>query len=185
MAVARDGDGLDIDALYARHRDTLLSWFVRRTADTHIALDLWAETFAQSVAGRRRFRGTSEEEAAAWLYTIAKRQLARYHRRGSAELRALRRLGLERPDVTDELLAEIERGAGLETLRRDIASALAVLSDAVREAVELRIVHELDYAGVAAALGISEPAARARVSRGLQSLADAIDVSAMREAIAP
>ena len=45
---------LDVEALYARHRDGLLSFFVRRTADVDAALDLWAETFAQAMAGRHR-----------------------------------------------------------------------------------------------------------------------------------
>ena len=173
-----------MDALYARHRDSLLRWFVRRTADTQVALDLWAETFAQSVAGWRRFRGATDDEAAAWLYTIARRQLARYHRRGSAERRAMRKLGLERPDLDDALIAEIERHADLDVLRRDVAVALATLSASVREAVELRVVQELDYPSVAELLGISEQAARTRVSRGLLTLAEAIDLSAVKEALA-
>ena len=73
---------MDVDALYAQHRDALLVFLVRRTADTEVALDLWAETFAQAVASSRRYRGKTEAEAAGWLYTIAKRQLALYYRRG-------------------------------------------------------------------------------------------------------
>jgi len=176
--------GLDIDALYARHRAELLTWFVRRTSDTETALDLWAETFAQSIASRRRFRGSTDEAAAAWLYTIAKRQLALYHRRGSAEQRALRKLGIERPAATDGLIAQIEHESGLSSLRRDLGAALTTLSDPVREAVELRIIHELAYDDVATRLGISEAAARARVSRGLTTLADAIDTHKIKEALA-
>ncbi len=163
---------MDVDALYARHRDALLVFLVRRTADTEVALDLWAETFAQAVAGRRRFRGTTDAEAAGWLFGIARRQLALYYRRGRAEQRALRKLGLERPAADDALIAEIEERAGLEHVRRDLAEALASLSEPVRDAVQLRIVDELSYADVARSLQISEPAARARVSRGLAALSD-------------
>src|SRR3954469_7527170 len=112
---------MDVDALYQRHRDALLVFLVRRTADTEVALDLWAETFAQAVACRRRYRGRTEAEAAAWLYTIAKRQVALYYRRGKAERKALGRLGLERPPATDELIREIEARAGLEAVRRELA----------------------------------------------------------------
>jgi RNA polymerase sigma-70 factor (ECF subfamily) len=157
---------------------------VRRTADTEVALDLWAETFAQALAGRRRFRGTTDAEAAGWLFGIARRQLALYYRRGRAEQRALHKLGLERPPADDELIAEIERRSGLDELRRELSSALAALSDPVREAVRLRIVDELPYADVARSLRISEPAARARVSRGLAALADHLDPIALREATA-
>jgi RNA polymerase sigma-70 factor (ECF subfamily) len=159
-------------------------FLVRRTADTEVALDLWAETFAQAVTGSKRFRGGTEAEEAAWLYTIAKRQLALYYRKGKAEQKALHKLGLERPPADDALIAEIERRASLEDLRRELSTALAKLSDPVRDAVQLRIVDELPYETVAAELHISEPAARARVSRGLAALADLLDPIALREATA-
>ncbi|HEX4108534.1 MAG TPA: RNA polymerase sigma factor [Solirubrobacteraceae bacterium] len=185
MNDARAARPLDVDALYARHREPLLAWFVRRTADTQVALDLWAETFAQAVAGRRRFRGRTEDEAAGWLYGIARRQLALYHLRGAAERRALRRLGVERPPADEALIAEVERRAGLGALRDDLAAALAGLSAPVREAVRLRVIDELDYPDVAGRLGISEPAARARVSRGLLALAGALDTPTIKEALSP
>ena len=166
---------MDVDALYASHRDGLLVFLVRRTADTAVALDLWAETFAQAVASRRRYRGTTEAEAAAWLYTIARRQLALYYRRGKAEQRAMQKLGLERPAASPELIEEIEARAGLEDVRRELGEALASLSDNVRDAIRLRIVDELSYAEVARSLRISEQAARARVSRGLAALADLLE----------
>jgi RNA polymerase sigma-70 factor (ECF subfamily) len=175
---------MDVDALYQRHRDALLVFLVRRTADTEVALDLWAETFAQAVASSRRYRGKTDAEAAGWLYGIAKRQLAQYYRRGHAEQRALSKLGLERPPASDALLREVEQRAALADLRRDLAEALGTLSEPIRDAVQLRIVDELPYADVARSLRISEPAARARVSRGLAALADFLDPIAIREATA-
>ncbi len=172
----------DIEALYARHREPLLLFLARRTADPQVALDLWAETFAHAAAGRRRFRGRSEEEAAAWLYGIARRQLAMYYRRGRSERRALDRLKLERPPADPGVLAEIARRAGLAELRSELEAALAQLSPAVRDAVQLRVVDELSYPDVSRRLGISEPAARARVSRGLAALADLLDARTMQEA---
>jgi RNA polymerase sigma-70 factor (ECF subfamily) len=171
---------MDVDALYARHHDDLLLYLVRRTADPEVALDLWSETFAQAVAGRRKFRGKSEEEAAGWLYGIARRQLARYFRRGYAEQRAMQKLGLERPPADQELLADIAQRAELDGLRIELAAALATLSESVREAVKLRVVEERPYNEIAQTLSITEQAARARVSRGLAALADVMTV---REAV--
>src|SRR3954463_15581102 len=99
--------GMDVGALYARHQDELLLYLVRRTADVEVALDLWSETFAQAVAGRGKYRGRTEAEAAAWLYSIARTQLARFLPRGYAERRAMQKLGLERPPADDELVADI------------------------------------------------------------------------------
>ncbi len=173
---------LDVDALYARHHDELLLFLARRTADAEVALDLWSETFAQAVAGRTKFRGTSDAEAAAWLYGIAKRQLARYFRRGYAERRALERLGLERPPADIELIADVARRAQLDVLRAELAVAFASLSEPIRDAVKLRVVDELPYIQVAETLSISEQAARARVSRGLAALADALEGPKVGEA---
>jgi RNA polymerase sigma-70 factor (ECF subfamily) len=56
-----------------------------------------------------------------------------------------------------------------------VTSALADLGAEQREAVRLRAVDELGYPAIARRLGISEQAARARVSRGLRALAAALD----------
>lgn len=172
---------IDIDALYARHQAALLRWFARRTADPQVALDLWAETFAQAVRSARRFRGRTADDQAAWLYTIARHQLASYLRKGYAEQRAVRRLGIEREPASDALLREVEERAGLPALRAELASALAELSDETRQAVALRVVDEQPYREVAERLGITEVAARARVSRGLQALASSLDRSLVEE----
>ena len=170
-------------ALYVRHRGELLAFFVRRTSDIEVALDLWGETFAQALAVRGRYRGRTDEEAGAWLYGIARRQLARYYRRGSAERRAIRRLGIERPTINPDTEAEIMRRAGLGEVRQAIAAGLAMLPDDAREAIRLRIVDELSYPDLAARLAISEQAARKRVSRGMRTLACVLDTRTLTEAL--
>ena len=163
-----------LERLYERHADRLLAFFVRRTVDPQIAADLWAETFAQTVAGHR-LRGSlcgDDERDAAFLFTVARRQLAGYYRRGYAEGRAMQRLGLERPELSADPAAHLEETAALDDLRGAVAGALAELPPALRDAVRLRIVDGQTYPRVAAELDIAEPAARARVSRGLKALAD-------------
>ncbi|HEY5195492.1 MAG TPA: RNA polymerase sigma factor [Solirubrobacteraceae bacterium] len=175
--------GLSISSLYARHRDDLLVFLVRRTADVQLAVDLWAETFAQALASQGRYRGSGDEEAAAWLYAIARHQLARYYRRGRAERRAMTRLGIERPVLDPETEDEIIRRAGLGELRRELELAVATLSDDVRAAITLRVIDELPYSAVASELAISEQAARARVSRGLRTLGSALDIASITETL--
>jgi RNA polymerase sigma-70 factor (ECF subfamily) len=176
---------LDVDDLYRLHAEPLLVFFARRTGDPAVALDLWAETFARAVESHRSFRGSSPEEAAAWLYAIGRRQLATYHRRGRAEQRALRRLKLERPPATPEVLDDLARRAGLDEMREALAGALEQLSPGVREAVERRVVTAQSYADIATALDTTEQAVRARVSRGLSALADHLDGPALKEALHP
>ena len=156
--------------LYARHQRGLLAFFMRRTFDAEAAVDLVGETFAQAFTGRRRFRGTTAESEAALLYTVARRLLSRYYKRGRAERAALERLGVARPELDDESLVRIEELAGVATMRALIAEQLRVLPAEHRAALELRVVEERDYDDVAARLGVTEQTARARVSRGLRAL---------------
>ena len=166
---------------YDAHDTRLVSYFARRVYDPDIAIDLTAETFAQAYMGRRRFRGCSDSAAAAWLYAIARRQLSHYFRKARVELRALARLGVDRPTLDDDQRARIEDLAALDDHRAALRVELAGLPGARREALELRVLQELPYAEIASRLGISEQTARARVSRGLRALAVALDNPQFKE----
>lgn len=166
--------------LYGRHQQDLLVYFMRRTFDAEASVDLVGETFAQAFGGRRRFRGRTAEEEAAFLYGVARRLLSHYFRRGRAERSALQRLGVARPELDDESLARIEELAGVATMRALVGEQLRVLSDEHREALRLRIVEELPYPAVAAELGVSEQTARARVSRALRTLDRRLSQSAAK-----
>ena len=160
---------------YRSHADRLLAFVVRRVLDHEVALDLTAESFAVAFLKRKRFRGKTQAEAEAWLYKIATTQISRYRRRGVAETKATRRLGLSIPDLDDADIERIYDLAGTRDLRRLVAEELAKLSADQRQALSLRIIDELPYRQVAERLGVSEEVARARVSRGLARLSKAIE----------
>jgi RNA polymerase sigma-70 factor (ECF subfamily) len=166
-----------LSAAYRRDSRRLLVWLTRRTYDAQLAVDLVGETYARALAARRRYTGdpADAEAVAAWTWGIARHVLQDALRRGHAEQRALRRLGVEPPHLEPEELRRIEELAELGSLRSALAGALGELSDDQREAVRLRVVDEMEYAAIAVRLGISEPTARARVSRGLRALALALD----------
>ena len=171
---------LDADRLaaaYDRDARRLLVFFTRRTYDAQLAIDLVGETYARAFELRRRFAGDAHDAdaLAAWVFGIARNVLNEALRRGAAERRALRRAGVQSPALCGEELARVEELAALGELRAAVAGALVELAGEQRDAVRLRVVDELDYADVAGRLGISEQAARARVSRGLRSLAAALD----------
>lgn len=149
----------------------LLIYFARRVFAPEVAIDLTAESFAQAFLSRGGFRGSTDNEAVAWLYGIARNLLSQYRRRGAAERNALRRLGVEVPELSQADHDRIEELAGSEHLRTAARNGMNRLSRAEREAIHLRIVEELAYPEVASRLAISEQAARARVSRGLRTLA--------------
>lgn len=160
---------------YRDNADALLRYFCRRVYEPEIAVDLTAETFAQALLARNRFRGRTPAEAAGWVRGIAARQLARYYRSGAIERRGLERLGVSVPALTEADLERVEELADVEELRAALGNGLSELSAQQRTAIQLRVVNELPYPEVAARLGVSEQAARARVSRGLRALAGSLE----------
>lgn len=171
--------------LYEREAEPVLVFFARRTLDVEVALDLTAETFAQAWRGWGRVRLDRPEEVRGWLFTIARRQLGRYLRRGRVERRALRRMGVLLPAVHEDDVEEIERAAGLVSLRSVLGAELAKLRASQQEALRLRIVEEVPYPEIARRLGVSEATVRQRVSRGLRTLAVALEPTAAPETRTP
>lgn len=166
--VVVDLNGPGFVSFYRREADMVLLFCTRRVFDAEVALDLTAETFAQAYRGRRSFRGTTEAEARAWVLTIARRLIARWIERGKRDQTAVQRLSIEVPVLAEDEIAQIEARAGFgDTL----AIALEALSPDQRTALQLRVVEQRSYAEVALALGVEEATARARVSRGLRTLA--------------
>ena len=97
----------------------------------------------------------------------------------------LGKLGLEPPVLSDVEYERVEELAGLAELRARVASLLAELPAEARDALRLRVLEERPYPEVAAALGIAEPAARARVSRALRGLAAELEAREERGMTAP
>jgi RNA polymerase sigma factor (sigma-70 family) len=168
-------DAQGVAGLYERQSSELLRFFLRRLPDPELAADLMAETFAEVLRSRHKFRGETNAELEAWVFAIAKVKFLGYLRRGRIEKRALRRLGLEAPQLASEDQDRIEALADLDQTRAVLASALSDLSDEQRAALHLRVIDELPYAEVAVRLGVTEQTARARVSRGLRALAAVLD----------
>jgi RNA polymerase sigma factor (sigma-70 family) len=156
---------------YDAYSDRVLRFLARRVFDPEIAIDLLSETFAKALEQRMQFRGTSAPEEQAWLFTIARSELSRYWRSGRVERATLERFQIELPAMSTLEHDRIEALTDLGELAEDLLAALGRLPEDQRRAVELRIIDERPYPEVAATLGVTEPTARARVSRGLRALA--------------
>lgn len=170
-------DASALSALFSDHGHDLLVFAARRTYDAELALDVVGETFATAFERRDRFRGNTQEEAVGWLFAICRTVISHHYRRRGAELRALRRLGVEVPAMGEEERDRVETAAELGTLRGRVAGALDRLPHEQREAVRLRVVEELAYADIAQRLGVAQTAVRARVSRGLRAMAQDLEIA--------
>jgi RNA polymerase sigma-70 factor (ECF subfamily) len=158
------------EVVFASQFNPLLSRLVRQVWDSEIAVDIAAETLAEAFIRRRRFRGCTDRELVGWINGIASRKLALFYRKHQVEKRALSKLGLEAPSLTEQEHHEVLRRIDEPIMRELVRDGLAALSKTQREALQLRIVDELPYRDLAVRLEISEEAARARVARGLARL---------------
>ncbi len=154
---------------YDRFEGVVLAFFRRATGRSELAADLTAEVFAQALASSTRF-DPRHGEARAWLFGIARHELADLWDRGRVENRARQRLGIEPLVLSDEAIERIdelgENGSG------EILELLGELPEDQRVAVRGRIVDERGYPELAASLSCSPSVARQRVSRGLRTLRD-------------
>src|SRR3954453_22021925 len=160
-------DAASFERFYCRHVNSILGYFARRTREPELAANLCAETFAAALASRHRYR-PGAGAAAAWLYGIGSRKLADAQRRGYAERRARRRLGMERIELSDDDIARIERlGEAGET-----RVLMGQLAPDQRAAITAHVLEERPYEQIAAELDTSEAVVRKRVSRGLAAMRD-------------
>ena len=153
---------------YERHAVRLRAWLRRETGSLEAANDLTAETFAQALVSLRRFRGSTDDQAAGWLYGIARNLLFQYRRRERVETAARRRLDMPLRDYGE--YEEADELVDAQGLAAALDSALAALPHGERAALDLRIVRELPFDEVAEQLAVASPAARMRVTRALRAL---------------
>jgi RNA polymerase sigma-70 factor (ECF subfamily) len=161
--------------LYVQYHQQVLRFFARRTLEPETAFDLMAETFADLFAGIDAFRGHTEEQGLAWMWTIARHQLYRWRERGQVERRSLERLGVPVPSLGPVEYDRIEDLADLQRVRPLLEKALAQLSDDQRHVLQLRVIEHWEYDDIARELGVSAQVIRARVSRALRQMAKDFD----------
>ncbi|MGH2906833.1 MAG: RNA polymerase sigma factor [Solirubrobacterales bacterium] len=165
----------DMSTLFDQHSPALLRFFMRRTFDHQIALDLVGETYAVALENRKKFRGRTLQEARPWLFGIGNNLLNDYFRSGQIERRAMERLRIEAVVADEGDIARIDELAGIRDLRRAVAIAVTELPAEHRQALELRIVEQCNYPEIAEQLGVSEQTARARVSRALKKVRESLE----------
>lgn len=160
------GEADAFSRIVERYHGSLHRRAVQRLGDSHAAEDAVQETFLRAFRSLSRFNG--EYRLGGWLRRILENVCADEGSRRSLETGAFQRWGsmpvvdvdLRTPDgVVDELAA-----------RRRLDGAWRLLPPAHREALVLRFVHDLSFREVAAATGVTEDNARARVSRARSAL---------------
>jgi RNA polymerase sigma-70 factor (ECF subfamily) len=160
-------DAQAFGVFYDRYEGALLGFLRRATGHADRAADLTAEVFAVALASLGSFR-PERGSGRAWLFGIARHELAQSWRRGRVEAQARRRLGMEPMVLSDEDLERIDELGAMAPL--DSLSLLDALPAQQRAAVRGRVIDGREYEDLARELGCSELVVRQRVSRGLRAL---------------
>lgn len=163
VAAARAGDPDAWEALYRALYPRLRAYVARRVEPSQVD-DQVSEVMTRAVAAVERFAWGPAGGFDGWVFGIARRVTADYHRHRA---RSERRFGLnESPawhgDIGDALELDDEHEA--------VRAAFARLTEPEREVLELRVVAGLSAEETAAVLGRRPGAVRTAQSRALAHL---------------
>lgn len=144
-----------VEALYRECGPALLAYFERRHGSRQIAEDLLQETFAAAL--RRVESLAAKPSPRAWLYTVARNLSVDAYRRA-------------RPSVALPEDLPAEEAAAPDPRLDAMCRAIARLTPASREVLELRLAQELSYEEIARVLGIPVGTVRSRLHHAVQQL---------------
>ena len=154
---------------YDRHLRSVMSFLLSRTGNAEVAEELTCEVFAAAFVGIGTYE-PKRGEGRAWLFGIARITLLRSYRQHAIERTARRKLGMTIHQTDDDAWERAERR--LDSTWPGLHAALQRLTEAERQAVEGRVVHERSYAEIAHDANTSEAAIRQRFSRGMKKLSE-------------
>lgn len=173
--------GLNVEGnfhwLFERHYTQILRFFRRKGFDTEDCRDLTQETFVSVYKGLRDLR--QEEQFESWLFTIAHNVWCDSIESRRAQKRSATVLSLDAEpepdspplaariaDDSDDPLTVVLEREKLEKLRE----ALQHLPQQMRRCAQLRVVHDLSYAEIAALMDISVNTVKAHLHQTQKAL---------------
>lgn len=138
-----------------------------------LAEDAVQEAFLRIVRGRERY--DAAKPFAPWFYAILRNVCTDMLRRQARQAKAMAEIA--RRTASD--------GSAPPSHELDAMDLLARLPDAARAVLTLRVVHDLSFRDVAAALGIGEEAAKKRAQRALRQLRELCSRQAVQRSSPP
>jgi RNA polymerase sigma-70 factor, ECF subfamily len=160
------GEESAIEALYRTHFDTIYRYVLLRLGSSSASEDVTSQVFLGMVRGLGRYRDEGKPFVA-WLYAMARKQIAFYQR---GQSRAPSAVDL---DAVEDLIAQTagpHATAEEQELRVALAHALAKVPEGQREVILLRYILSMSVADTAAAVGRTEGAVKQLQLRGLATL---------------
>ena len=153
-------------AIYGRYATPLYRYAYRRVGPEH-ADDVVADTFVAAFR-RRETYDTTRPDARPWLFGIATKEIARWHRAEAARYRALARSGTAPPD--DGMADDVAQAVSAQAAAPALAEALAELAPGDRDVLLLAAWGELTYEEIAGTLELKVGTVRSRLHRARRAV---------------
>ena len=160
MVRVRDGDLAAFETLVRRHQRPLMNFFARLGVTMDVE-DLAQETFVRLYRYRSRYRPSAKFTT--YLYLLARQVRIDFLRKTNRRAALHEKAAKEAPRQAEP--APAARGA-----RIDAATALGMLSEAMREVVVLSVLQGLPHGEIAEILGIPVGTVKSRLSIALHRL---------------
>ena len=174
--------GLNVEAnfhwLFTRHQGQILRFFRRKGFDPEACRDLTQDTFVSVYKGLKDLR--QEEQFESWLFAIAHNVWCSQIERQTAQKRSVMLLSLEGDSESDDrpsIAARVaDQNADPLTVALDkeklekLSEAMQQLPQQMRRCAQLRVVHDLSYAEIAALMGISINTVKAHLHQAQKAL---------------
>lgn len=164
-AEAADGEqapATTLSGLYRRYARPIYRYVYSRTGNRQDAEDVTEQVFIDALEGLGRYEEQGRQ--AAWIFTIARRRVADFHRGRSDHLPF--DVALDTPADQPHPEAEVSRRERLAHLDR----LLAALEEEEQELLRLRFAADLTYAEIGAVVGKSAAAVKMAMRRLLTRL---------------
>jgi len=174
--------GLNVEAnfrwLFDRHYAQILRFFRRKGFEPEACRDLTQDTFVSVYKGLKDLR--QEEQFESWLFAIAHNVWCSLIENRAAQKRSATVLSLDGAGDNDDQLPIAARladpGADPLTVALEkeklekLREALVHLPQQMRHCAQLRVVHDLSYAEIAAVMGISVNTVKAHLHQAQKAL---------------
>jgi RNA polymerase sigma-70 factor, ECF subfamily len=165
---AAQTDAQAFGALYDRYVQRVYRYCYYRTSSSPDAEDITAQIFLAVLEALPRYR--QDGHFAAWLFSIARKKVADFHRRTLHAAHAALDESLLPPIHTD-LAMDVETSQRRECLLKQIQA----LAEEERELIHLRYVAELSFAEMAGILQKKEEAVKKSLYRLIARLKEELE----------
>lgn len=158
---AAEGDAAAFEQIYNILADELYSYICGQCHNQSAAEDILANVFLKSWRSIRGYHAGSDRFRR-WIFAIARNEVRDYWRTSK------RTMPMFDLDVTDD--SEPESEADPEDARRQVAQAMAILTEDQRQVVVLRYFSNKSHEEIAGIMGKREGAVRALLLRALRRM---------------